>query len=80
MTLRWRKSSRSSGQGGACVELACLDVAQWRKSSRSSGQNGACVELAYSGAVRDSKNPVGPILHVDLRDLLVSVKSGAFDR
>jgi hypothetical protein len=52
---------------------------RWRKSSRSSGQNGACVELA-AGAVRDSKNAAGPILRVDLRGLLTSVKAGAFDR
>jgi hypothetical protein len=45
-TARWRKSSRSSGQGGECVELACLHTASWRKSSRSSGQGGNCVELA----------------------------------
>jgi hypothetical protein len=53
----WRKSSRSNGAGN-CVELA------WRKSSRSNG-GGACVELvlaADAGAVRDSKNPAGPIL------------------
>ncbi|GAA4624949.1 hypothetical protein GCM10023196_027190 [Actinoallomurus vinaceus] len=39
--VRWRKSSRSSDQGGQCVE-----VAQWRKSSRSSDQGGNCVEVA----------------------------------
>jgi Domain of unknown function (DUF397) len=38
---------------------------RWRKSSYSSGQNGACVELAHAGAVRDSKNPTGPVLPVD---------------
>jgi hypothetical protein len=60
--LRWWKSSRSSGQGGQCVE-----VAVWRKSSRSSGQGGNCVEVAATGAtwyVRDSKDPDGPILTV----------------
>jgi hypothetical protein len=66
----WRKSSRSSGQGGACVELA------WRKSSRSSGQNGNCVELAYVGAVRDSKNPGGPVLRTDVSALVAAVKTG----
>lgn len=53
---------------------------RWRKASRSSGQGGNCVELAYAGAVRDSKNATGPILRVDLRGLLTSVKAGTFDR
>jgi hypothetical protein len=38
--------------------------AMWRKSIRSNG-TGNCVELAWTvevGAVRDSKNPGGPIL------------------
>ncbi|MCO6011645.1 DUF397 domain-containing protein [Actinoallomurus purpureus] len=39
--VQWRKSSRSSSQGGQCVE-----VARWRKSSRSSSQGGNCVEVA----------------------------------
>jgi len=40
--LRWRKSRRSSGQGGNCVEIA---------------------ELPNGGAaVRDSKDPTGPVL------------------
>ncbi|RCG30172.1 DUF397 domain-containing protein [Sphaerisporangium album] len=37
----------------------------WRKSSYSSGNGGACVEVAPISrgvAVRDSKNPGGPIL------------------
>jgi hypothetical protein len=38
--VTWRKSSRSSGGGGNCVE-----VTTWRKSSRSSGGGGACVEV-----------------------------------
>lgn len=41
---------------------------QWRKSSRSTGQGGNCVEVAgLTGriAVRDSKNPNGPILAFD---------------
>ncbi|MDQ3152324.1 MAG: DUF397 domain-containing protein [Actinomycetota bacterium] len=39
--LRWRKSRRSSGQGGNCVEVADLDGGV---------------------AVRDSKDPTGPVL------------------
>lgn len=38
----------------------------WRKSSYSSDQGGNCVEIAEvpssTVAVRDSKNPTGPIL------------------
>ena len=53
-------------------------VFRWRKSSFS-GQAGECVELASAGAVRDSKNPGGPILSVDLRHLLTAAKAGRFD-
>ncbi|MET7272250.1 DUF397 domain-containing protein [Streptomyces flaveolus] len=38
---------------------------QWRKSSHSSDQGGECVEVAElpsSVAVRDSKDPAGPVL------------------
>jgi hypothetical protein len=41
-----------------------LTTANWRKSSRSSGQAN-CVEIARVAdrtAVRDSKNPDGPVL------------------
>lgn len=33
----------------------------WKKSSIS-GQDSECVELNRRGAVRDSKNPAGPVL------------------
>ncbi|HEU5474413.1 MAG TPA: DUF397 domain-containing protein [Actinophytocola sp.] len=78
-TARWRKSTRSSGQGGNCVELACLHKATWRKSTRSSGQGGECVELAHAGAIRDSKNPTGPVLRTDLTPLLTAIKAGQLD-
>ncbi|WP_194821095.1 DUF397 domain-containing protein [Micromonospora sp. S-DT3-3-22] len=43
-----------------------LSDARWRRSSRSNGQGGNCVEVAdnLSGvvAVRDSKDPQGPVL------------------
>jgi hypothetical protein len=60
----WRKSSRSGGNGGACVEVATL----WRKSSRSGSNGGNCVEVATGRpgvvAVRDSTDPAGPVLTV----------------
>jgi len=53
---------------------------RWRKSSYSSGQGGNCVELAHAGAMRDSKNPTGPVLTTgDLRTLLQQVRRGRFD-
>ncbi|GHJ14207.1 DUF397 domain-containing protein [Micromonospora sp. AKA38] len=43
-----------------------LSSARWRKSSRSNGQGAACVEVADGMigvvAVRDSKDPAGPVL------------------
>ncbi len=51
----------------------------WRKSSRS-GSNAACVELRNDrGAVRDSKNPTGPVLLADLASFTAEVKAGHFD-
>lgn len=62
----WRKSSYSSANGGACVEVADLTGSNWCKSSYSSGNGGNCVEVAAGGprvvAVRDSKDPDGPAL------------------
>ncbi|MEU8568640.1 DUF397 domain-containing protein [Streptomyces pathocidini] len=59
--LDWFKSSYSSEQGGACVEVAYA----WRKSSYSGSEGGNCVEVAAHPTaihVRDSKDPNGPVL------------------
>ncbi|MEU3455814.1 DUF397 domain-containing protein [Micromonospora sp. NPDC006766] len=46
--------------------MADLTGARWRKSTRSSGNGGECVEVADNlpglVAVRDSKDPAGPVL------------------
>ncbi|MCY0958425.1 DUF397 domain-containing protein [Streptomyces sp. H27-H5] len=63
---RWRKSSYSSDTGGDCVECAPLG-GDWRKSSHSGDTGGNCVEIAarpHLIAVRDSKNPDGPVFTV----------------
>jgi hypothetical protein len=53
---------------------------RWRKSTRSS-TGGNCVELAATlDRVRDSKNPTGPTLRVDLAALLADVKSNKITR
>jgi hypothetical protein len=77
----WRKSSYSTANGGACVEVAALNSVTWRKSSYSSGNGGACVEVAADGpgvvAVRDSKDPDGPALvftPADWSDFIASLK------
>ncbi|MFC9506712.1 DUF397 domain-containing protein [Streptomyces sp. NPDC057002] len=41
---------------------------QWRKSTYSGDQGGQCLEIAEAPttiAIRDSKNPAGPILTLD---------------
>jgi hypothetical protein len=47
---------------------AILTAVQWRKSSYSGDQGGQCLEIAETLdttiAVRDSKNPTGPILTI----------------
>jgi hypothetical protein len=48
----------------------------WRKSTRSGAQSN-CVELRHGlDAVRDSKNPSGPVLVADLGALVAAVRSG----
>lgn len=46
--------------------MADLSHARWRKSSRSGSNGGNCVEVADNlpglVAVRDSKDPAGPVL------------------
>ncbi|WP_026411554.1 DUF397 domain-containing protein [Actinomadura oligospora] len=49
--VHWRKSSRSSAQGGDCIEVASLSTVPWRASSHSSEQGGQCIQIAdLSGA------------------------------
>jgi len=49
----------------------------WRKSTYSgTAEDGDCVELAVHGAVRDSKNPDGPVLSANITALVAAVKAG----
>jgi hypothetical protein len=75
----WRKASRSGENGGNCVELAGLS---WYKSSHSGPNGGKCVELADAAgavagvvAVRDSKDPDGPVLLLTRAALRTAVHS-----
>jgi hypothetical protein len=63
-----------------------IDNSTWRKSSYSGSNGGDCVEIAVlSGdgrAVRDSKDPGGPVLAFapnDWRAFTVAIKAGEFD-
>ncbi|KOU50522.1 toxin [Streptomyces sp. WM4235] len=63
----WRKSSYSGTTGGDCVECTPLGATAWRKASYSGGTGGDCVEVASQPclvAVRDSKDPDGPVFTV----------------
>lgn len=59
---------------------------RWRKSSRSGNGGGDCVEVATRQhgivAVRDSKNPHGPVLTVapaEWRHFIANVTAGQHD-
>jgi hypothetical protein len=76
--LTWRKSTYSGTNGGNCVE-----VGTWRKASYSGTNGGDCVEvtryLPRTVAVRDSKDPHGPVLTIESavwRDFIADVKAG----
>ena len=63
-----------------------LDNVTWRKSSYSGSNGGNCVEVtALPGnvlAVRDSKNPDGPVLtfsRAEWRTFTTALKTGALD-
>jgi Domain of unknown function (DUF397) len=79
---RWRRSSYSGNGGSNCVEVGTM----WRKSSYSGNGGGNCVEVARdlprTVAVRDSKDPHGPVLSMapaDWREFLAEVKAGRHD-
>jgi len=58
---------------------------EWTKASASAGGDGACVELAAvqdGVAVRDSKDPGGPVLHFtqdEMRAFADGVAKSEFD-
>lgn len=54
-------------------------TSRWKMSSRGGG-NGECVELANTGAVRDSKDPDGPVVQIDLDHFVNVVKTDRLNR
>jgi hypothetical protein len=55
-----------------------MNETRWKKASLSQASD-SCVELAHTmDAVRDSKNPAGPVLAADLGALVAAVRSGQF--
>ncbi|MFF2792554.1 DUF397 domain-containing protein [Streptomyces sp. NPDC058049] len=78
MGVQWRKSSYSGTNGGECIECAPLGTAAWRKASYSGNTGGECVEVAAQPcevAVRDSKNPGGPVFTVTAAAFTTFVRS-----
>ncbi|MFF4235899.1 DUF397 domain-containing protein [Actinomadura geliboluensis] len=76
--LNWRRSGHSGENGGDCVELASIPDTHWRKSTYTGSNGGNCVELAaVTGAiaVRDSKDPDGPVLLLTRAALRTAVQS-----
>ena len=66
------------------LDNAAPDSVAWRKALRSVG-NGNCVEVAPMAAgvaVRDSKDPAGPMLSLDAqswRSFAIGARRGRFD-
>lgn len=61
-------------------------LVNWRKASYSGTNGGGCVEVAsglpHFVAVRDSKDPGGPVLTIESagwRDFIADVKAGRHD-
>jgi hypothetical protein len=64
-----------------------LSALSWRKSTRSNSSGGNCVEVAQladgSRAVRDSKDPHGPVLYFtpgEWAAFIDGAKDGEFDQ
>ncbi len=71
-------STHSGENGGNCVELASVPDTHWLKSTYSGPNGGNCVELAAvtsAIAVRDSKNPNGPVLLLTRTALRTALQS-----
>ena len=72
------------------MHVSDLSRATWRKSSYSNGSGGSCVEITelpgpaseYQIAVRDSKDPNGPVLAFTAsgwRAFTEGIKTGEFE-
>lgn len=54
-----------------------MDRLSWRKSSFSAPDGGECVEVYRDlAAVRDSKDPGGPVLSADISRLVQAIHAG----
>jgi len=55
------------------MDLLHTREGSWRKSSFSGGNN-ECIEVAPWGEVRDSKNPMGPTIKVNVHQFIGILK------
>ncbi|MET8335878.1 DUF397 domain-containing protein [Streptosporangium canum] len=70
--LKWQKSSFTGNNGGDCVEIAELDTGSQRPDHKPDATH----------AVRDSKDPSGPVLYFnpgEWQAFLSGVKASEFD-
>jgi Domain of unknown function (DUF397) len=74
-TMRWRKSSYSSGQGGDCVELACLEGARWQSPATPAGRTARALSWPMPARCATARTP-GPALLADLLGIVGAVKAG----
>jgi hypothetical protein len=77
----WRKSSRSNGTGGNCVEVAMIDAGTTGAQAIPTGAEHKADQERLI-VVRDSKNPDGPVLYftpAEWTAFRLGVLDGEFD-
>ena len=72
-------ATRSVSAIRAAKGIGTMITTTWRKSILSQPHS-ACIELANTGLIRDSTNPHGPTLPVELPSMLAAIKAGHLDR
>ena len=84
LTINWSQAKGALRMNDRSTALAAPGGSKWHRTSRSC-DGGSCVEVAWLGemiAVRDSKQPDGPIITCEpseWRQFVKKIKNGTFD-